>query len=52
MKKKGLNGIAKAFSVDYDDINTSDTLDIYRFIKKKHNIKYCLGLLKKCLSNY
>ena len=35
MKKTGLKGFAKAFSVDYDPINTTDILDIRRFLMKE-----------------
>ena len=34
-KKPGLKGIADVFSVDYDPINTSDNLDIHRFLMNK-----------------
>ena len=35
MKKTGLKGNVWAFSVDYDLINTSKILDIYRFLMKE-----------------
>ena len=35
MKKIELKGDVKAFSVDYDPINTSDILDIHRFSMKE-----------------
>ena len=34
MKKKGLKGSVKVFSVDYNVINTSDILDIRRYLVK------------------
>ena len=34
-KKTGLKGFGKVFSVDYDPINTSDILDIHRFLMKE-----------------
>ena len=33
-KKKGLKGSVKVFSVDFNVINTSDILDIRRYLKK------------------
>ena len=35
MKKTGLKRIVNFFYVDYDPVNTSDILDIHRFLKKK-----------------
>ena len=35
VKKTGLKGIVKVFSVDYDPINTSDILDIHRFLMRE-----------------
>ena len=49
MKKTGLNGYAYNFGVDYDAIAADDILDIYKYLMKKHDIKQCLSLFKKCL---
>ena len=38
MKKTGLNGYVYDFSVDYDDIAVDDTLDIHKYLMKKHGI--------------
>ena len=35
MKKAGLKGVVKFFSVDFNPIDTNDFLDIHKFIKKK-----------------
>ena len=34
-KKTGLEEIVEIFSVDFDPINTSDNLDIHRFLMNK-----------------
>ena len=52
MKKTGLYEYVYDFSVDYDSIDVNDTLDIHKYYMKKHDIKECLDLLKKCLLNY
>ena len=38
MKKIGLKGYAYDFSVDYDAIAVSDTLDIHKYLMKKNDI--------------
>ena len=35
MKKTGLKGVVKFFSVDYNPIDTNDILDIHRYLMKK-----------------
>ena len=45
MKKTGLYKHVYDFSVDYDNINADDILDIYNYLMKKHHIK-CLDLMK------
>ena len=35
MKKTGFNGDIYDFSVDYDEINVDDTLDIHKYLMKK-----------------
>ena len=52
MKKTGLKGIVKVFSVDCNSIDTNDILEINRYLMQKSNIKQCLKLLKKCLFYY
>ena len=33
---------------DFNPIVTKTILDIHRYLMKKHNIKKCLGWLRKC----
>ena len=49
MKKTGLNGYVYDFNVDYESIAIDDILDIHKYLMKKHDIKQCLDLLRKCL---
>ena len=35
MKKTGLKGVVKFFSVDYNPIDTNDILDIHKYLMKK-----------------
>ena len=49
MKKTGFYGNVYDFGVDYDAIVVDDLLDIHKYLMKKHDIKLCLSLLKKCL---
>ena len=39
MKKAGLNLYVHDFFVDYNIIDTSNIIDIYKYLMKKHNIK-------------
>ena len=39
------------FSVDYRVFDTSNIIDIQKYLMKKHDVK-CLELLKKCLLYY
>ena len=39
MKKIGLNGYVYDFSVDYNIIDTSNIIDIHKYLMKKHYIK-------------
>ena len=50
MKKVRLNGYVHDFTIDY--IIIDNIIDIHKYLMKKHDIKECLGLLKKCLSYY
>ena len=52
MTKKGLNEYVYNFSVDYNIIDTSNIINIHKYLMKKHDIKSCLELLKKCLLYY
>ena len=45
MIKTGLNGYVYNFSVDYNTIDTSNIIDIHKYLIKKHGIK-CLDLFK------
>ena len=49
MKKTGFYGYVYDFSVDYDAVGVNNVLDIHKYLMKKHDIKECLDLLKKCL---
>ena len=40
------------FSADYDAIDKSDILNICMHLTIKNKLKYCCGLLNKCLLNY
>ena len=39
MKKAGLNGYVYDFSVDYRAFDTSNIIDIHKYLMKKHDIK-------------
>ena len=39
MKKTGLNEYVYDFSVAYNIIDTSNIVDIYKYLMKKHDIK-------------
>ena len=39
MKKTGLNGCVYDFFVDYRAFDTSNTIDIQKYLMKKRNIK-------------
>ena len=38
-KKTGLNGYVYEFSVDYNIIDTSNIINIHKYLMKKHDIK-------------
>ena len=40
------------YSADYFNINVGTIQDIHKCFMKKNNIKYCSGVLKKCLLHY
>ena len=40
------------FSVNYDALDKSDILNIYKYLMVKNNIKQCSGLLNKCFLFY
>ena len=39
-------GYVYVFSVDYDSIGVDEILDIHKYLMQKHDIKWCLDLLK------
>ena len=39
MKKTGLNKYVYEFSVDYNIVNTSNIIDINKYLMKKYDIK-------------
>ena len=39
MKKTGLNGCVYDFSVDYRAFDTSNIIDIHKYLMKKHDTK-------------
>ena len=39
MKKTGLNGFVYDFPVDYRAFDTSNIIDIHKYLIKKHDIK-------------
>ena len=41
MKKTGLNRYVYDFSVDYDIIDTSNIIDIHKYLRNKHDKKKC-----------
>ena len=49
MKKTGLNGCVHEFSFDYNIINTSNIIDIHKYLMKKHDIKIMLRIKKLML---
>ena len=52
MKKTGLNEYVCDFSVDYNIIDVSDFVDIYKYLIKRHNIKQCSNVWNKLLIRY
>ena len=48
MIKTGLNGYVYNFYVDYETIDISDIIKIYKYLMEKQDIKQCLDF-KKCL---
>ena len=43
MKKTGLNGFVYDFSVDYKISDTSDIINVHKYLIKKYKIKLFLG---------
>ena len=43
MKKTGLNGCVYDFSVDYKISDTSDIINVHKYLIKKYKIKLFLG---------
>ena len=46
MKKTWLNGYFYDFSVDYNLIDTSNIINLYKYLMKKHDINNSLGQSK------
>ena len=46
MTRIGLNGCVYDFSVDYRAFDTSNIIDFHKYLMKKHDMKWCLELLK------
>ena len=42
MIKTGLNGYVYDFYVDYETIDISDVINIYKYLMEKQDIKQCL----------
>ena len=45
VRKTGLKGVVKLFSVDFNPIDTNNTLDIHKYLMKRNKIMF--GLIKK-----
>ena len=43
MRKAALNWCTCNFFVDYRAFDTSNIINIHKYLMKKHNIKQCLG---------
>ena len=52
MKKIGLKGSLKDFFVDYNAIDTSNILDIHRYLMKKTWYKTMFRFIKICLLDH
>ena len=52
IEKTDLHGCLYNFSVDYRAFDTINIISIFKYLVKKHDIKKCLELLRKCLSDY
>ena len=49
-EKSKIKWLCACFTIDY--IIIDNIIDIHKYLMKKHDLKECLGLLKKCLSYY
>ena len=47
MKKNRIKWMCVHFSVDYTVFNTSNIIDIHKYLMKKHDTKIMFGLIKK-----
>ena len=45
-------GNVYVFSVDYNIIDKSDILNIYKYLMINNNLKWCWSLFNKCLLDY
>ena len=50
IKKTGLNGYLYDFSVDYNIIDTSNIINIHKYLMKKYDINKCLQLVKNIVN--
>ena len=51
-KETELKGVVKLFSVDFNLIDTSNGLDIHKYLMKRTWYKIMFGLIKKILLDY
>ena len=51
-KETELKGVVKLFSVDFNLIDTSNVLDIHKYLMKRTWYKIMFGLIKKILLDY
>ena len=49
MKKIGLKGVVKFFSIGFNAIDINDILDIHKYLMKRTWYKIMFGLIKKIL---
>ena len=47
-----MNEYVYEFSVDYNTTDVGEIADIHRYLMKKHNIKWCLNLLRNLFLCY
>ena len=52
MKKAGLNGFVYDFSVHYNIIDTTNIINIYKYLIVTHDVKIMFRLIKKYLWDY
>ena len=55
MIKTGLNGYVFDFYVDYETIDISDVINIYKYLMEKQDIKQCLDFFfikRSCIKRF